>query len=186
MKRKSLTLAMVLMMTGAVLFTSCIGSFRLTRSVYDWNQTVGDKFVNELVFLMFSIVPVYEVAVFIDVIVLNSIEFWSGENPMDASNEVKAIDTENGRFLVRRTADGYELTNERQGTTTALRFDEAGQTWSVETPDGERIPFMSFIDANNVRIYLPDGTTQQVELSEAGLTAFQAAIQASAPAYAAR
>jgi hypothetical protein len=185
MKRKGLTLAMVLMMTGTVLFSSCIGSFRLTRSVYDWNQTVGDKFVNELVFLMFSL-GVYEVAVVIDAVILNSIEFWSGENPMDASNEVKAIETENGRFLVRRTADGYDLTNERQGVTTALHFDEAGQTWSIETPDGERIPFMSFIDAGNVRIYLPDGTTQDVELSDAGLTAFQTAIQAYAPAYAVR
>ena len=124
MKRKSLTLALVLAMTGAVMFTSCIGSFRLTRNVYDWNQTVGDKFVNELVFLMFTIVPVYEVAVLIDVIVLNSIEFWSGENPM-AEGDTRAIDTENGRFLVHRTADGYRLTDQQRGTTTTLCFDEA-------------------------------------------------------------
>lgn len=175
---------MTLMMSGVLLFSSCIGSFRLTRNVYEWNQSVGDKFVNELVFLVFSIVPVYEVAVFIDAVVLNSIEFWSGKNPM-ASNEVRSIETENGRFLVKRTNDGYELTNVEQQTTAALHFDEADQTWSIEA-NGERIPFMNFIDADHVRLYLPDGTTVETELSEAGVIAFQEAVQVYAPAYALR
>lgn len=185
MKRKSLTLALVVLMSATVMFSSCIGSFRLTQSVHGWNQTVGDKFVNELVFLVFCIVPVYEVSLFIDYVILNSIEFWSGENPMSAG-EPRVIDTENGRYLVTQTPDGYELTNEQEGVTTALRFDEASQTWSVETADGELIPLMSFIEGGKVRMHLGNGTTTDVERSEAGVTAFRQTVEAHSPMYAVR
>ena len=37
------------------------------------------KFVNELVFFAFWILPVYEVSGLADLLVLNSIEFWSGK-----------------------------------------------------------------------------------------------------------
>lgn len=183
MRRKSMTMALVLLMTGAVTFTSCIGSFGLTNNLLSWNRTVGSKFANELVFFAFWILPVYEVAVIADVLVLNSIEFWSGSNPV-ASNDVKAIDTENGRFLVKQTNSGYEITNVEQETTTTLVFNEANQTWSVEA-NGELVPFMSFIDENNVRVYLENGSTMDVELSEAGMVAFHEAVQAYAPAFAA-
>jgi len=185
MKRKSLTLALTVLMSATVLFSSCIGSFRLTQSVHNWNQTVGDKFVNELVFLMFCIVPVYEVSLFIDTVVLNSIEFWSGENPMSAG-ETRVIDTEAGRYSVTQTADGYQLTNEQEGVTTALRFDETTQTWSVETADGERIPLMSFIEGGKVRMHLGDGTTTDVERSEAGVTAFRQTVEVYSPMVATR
>ena len=66
---------------GSLLFSSCIGSFALWNNLKDWNQGIGNKFVNELVFLAFNIIPVYGVAYFADVVVLNSIEFWSGSNP---------------------------------------------------------------------------------------------------------
>ena len=63
---------------------SCYGSFNLVKKVYKFNGTVGDKWVNELVFLVMNIVPVYGVSVFIDAVVLNTIEFWSGTNPVMA------------------------------------------------------------------------------------------------------
>ncbi len=62
----------------------CYGSFNLVKKVYKFNGTVGDKWVNELVFLVMNVVPVYGVSVFIDAVVLNTIEFWSGTNPVMA------------------------------------------------------------------------------------------------------
>ena len=89
--KKSKTFLVCAMLSGSVLFSSCIGSFGLWNSLKDWNQGVSNKFVNELIFLAFHIVPVYEIAYLADALVLNSIEFWSGSNPTASIGEVKTV-----------------------------------------------------------------------------------------------
>ena len=81
MKKGKLTLVAVVL-SGSLLFSSCVGSFGLFNRLSSWNQSVGNKFVNELVFLAFNIIPVYGVAYLADALVINSIEFWSGSNPV--------------------------------------------------------------------------------------------------------
>ncbi len=72
----------MLVASFALMSVGCYGSFNLTKKVYNWNGTMEGKWVKELVFLVINIVPVYGVAAFVDAIVLNSIEFWTGNNPM--------------------------------------------------------------------------------------------------------
>ena len=43
-------------------------------------------------FIAFWIVPVYEISALADVLVINSIEFWSGSNPVADVGNVKTID----------------------------------------------------------------------------------------------
>jgi len=63
----------------------CFGSFNLTRKVYDFNRTVsGDKWIRWLFFLGMNVLPVYGFSVFIDAVFANSVEFWSGDNPISA------------------------------------------------------------------------------------------------------
>ena len=90
--KKSKTFLVCAMLSGSVLFSSCIGSFGLWNSLKDWNQGVSNKFVNELIFLAFHIVPVYEIAYLADALVLNSIEFWSGSNP--TASPIEAVGLE--------------------------------------------------------------------------------------------
>ena len=90
MKREKLTLVAVLL-SGSLLFSSCVGSFGLFNRLSSWNQSIGSKFVNELVFLAFNIVPVYGVSYLADALVINSIEFWSGSNPMANVGDVKKV-----------------------------------------------------------------------------------------------
>ena len=69
--------AVIAVSLGAMTLSSCIGSFGLTNSVLDWNKRATDnKFVNEIIFVLIS--PAYAVCSFADVLVLNSIEFWTG------------------------------------------------------------------------------------------------------------
>ena len=98
MKKRYLSVALIAILASSMMFTSCIGSFKLTNKVLTWNKQVGSKFVNELVFVAFWILPVYELSGLADLLVLNSIEFWSGENPVQAST--KTID---GPFACRHT-----------------------------------------------------------------------------------
>ena len=68
---------------------ACWGKFNLTRKLWGFNNTVSDsKWLKWLLFLAFTIVPIYEISALADALVLNSIEFWSGQNPVTA-NEVR-------------------------------------------------------------------------------------------------
>ena len=98
MKKYKIAVGAILLAGTSMTFSSCIGSFAMTNKVLSWNKQVGNKFVNELVFFAFWILPVYEVTSIADLLVINTIEFWSGNNPMSAST--KAVDTDHGRYLI--------------------------------------------------------------------------------------
>lgn len=169
MKKFKISVAALLLAGASMTFSSCIGSFKLTGEVIDWNKNIGSKFVNELVFVAFWILPVYEVTALADLLVLNSIEFWSGENPLSAS--VKVVETEQGRYLIACDGKGYTITHEPTGRETRLEFTEETQTWSY-VKDGESYPFMTFVDDTHVKMITPEGDYRLVELSEQGVMAY--------------
>ena len=82
MRKKYLSVGVAIALAGSMMFTSCIGSFALTNKLLSWNHQIGNKFLNELVFFAFWVIPVYEVTSVADLLVLNSVEFWSGSNPV--------------------------------------------------------------------------------------------------------
>ncbi len=73
------------MLLAGLLLSGCYGPFYLVRKVHHWNGQVGDKWVNEAVFLLLSWAPVYSIATLADAIIFNSIEFWTGKNPLSSS-----------------------------------------------------------------------------------------------------
>lgn len=174
MRKIRISVAAILIAGTSLVFTSCIGSFGLTNKVLSWNRSIGSKFVNELVFIAFWILPVYEVTALADVLVVNSIEFWSGTNPLTASTKV--VDTDHGRYLIACDGKGYTVTHETTGEAVRLDFDECSQTWSFETKDGEQVPFMTFIDDSHVKMLVPGGNYMAVELSQQGVNDYGAAI----------
>ncbi len=170
MKKKYFTVAVVLALAGSLLSSSCIGSFALSNKLLAWNKQVGSKFVNELVFFAFWILPVYEVSVLADVLVLNSIEFWSGNNPV--ARGTKVIDGQDGRYLVECDGKGYTITSENDKSVVRLDFEEEDNSWSINL-NGESHKFMTFIDDTHVKMITPEGDYQVVELSQAGVYAYQ-------------
>lgn len=172
MKKNYVYVGAILMLAATLPLQSCIGSFSLTNKVLSWNNQVGSKFVNELVFFAFWILPVYEVTSIADLLVINSIEFWSGTNPMTAS--VKAVDTDHGRYLIDCDGKGYTVTHAETGEKTRLEFIEESQTWAFEGAEGELVPFMTFVDDSHVRMIKPDGDMMLVDLSEQGMMAYVA------------
>ena len=120
-----------MLLTATILFSSCIGSFRLTNNIKDWNEGLGDKFVNELVFIALHIVPIYEIAIFIDGVVLNSIEFWTGDNVVAEPGETKIVKNSQGQDVqVTALENGYTISNGE--TAMNLLFDAENQVWSAE------------------------------------------------------
>lgn len=76
MKKFTMYLILIALLAG------CTGTFQLTRKVYEFQTQPEDKWVDEVLFLAFVIVPVYGASTLVDAVVFNSIEFWTGENPM--------------------------------------------------------------------------------------------------------
>lgn len=170
MKKKYFTIGVASVLALSMVSTSCIGSFALTKKLLTWNRQVDNKFVNELVFVAFWILPVYEVSALADILVINSIEFWSGSNPMAKGKKV--IDGENGRYMVDCDGKGYTITSENDGSVVRLDFDENDNSWSVNIDD-ESYKLMTFVDDTHVALPTADGSTTIVEISPKGVYAYK-------------
>ncbi|KAA6344911.1 hypothetical protein EZS27_007507 [termite gut metagenome] len=167
MKRKILPLCAIIL-SSSMLFSSCIGSFALTGKVFDWNKDVGDnKFVNELVFLVLCIVPVYELSICIDSVVLNSIEFWTGDNPAAAkAGETKTVKGKNGNYLVKNLENGYEIT--KDGQTADLVYKQETNTWSV-VAKGISTELLTINNNGTANLFLANGETMNVTIDAQGI-----------------
>ena len=176
MKKRYLSVALIVALAGSMLSTSCIGSFALTNKVLAWNKSIGNKFVNEVVFFAFWVLPVYEITALADAIVLNSIEFWSGDNPM--AKGTKVIEGQDGRYLVDCDGKGYTIKSEIDGSIVRLDFDQEEQTWSA-TANGETHAILTFIDDSHVKVPSTNGTFEVVELTQEGVWAYQGNITSS-------
>ena len=175
MKYRSLAIGVTLVVLSSLSFQSCIGSFSLTNKVLTWNRNVNNKFVNELVFFAFWVLPVYEVTAVADLLVINSIEFWSGNKPLEANNQV--VKTDHGNYTILANETGYKILSP-DGNTMNFEFDMETQTWSFSLNDDEKISFLTFKDDNMVEILGKDGNFVDVELSEEGLMSYKNAILA--------
>jgi hypothetical protein len=112
-RRAALTAALALLASG------CFGEFAATRSLYKWNTNVSDsKWLRWLVFLVLAILPVYGLFILADAIVINTIEFFSGSNPIDNSH----VDLGNGHSVhSSRTSDPNLIRHEERKDGKVVR-----------------------------------------------------------------
>ncbi len=172
MKKTILSVAVVCLLGASMVSTpSCIGSFSLTNRLLGWNNNIGNKFLNELVFFAFWVLPVYEVSGLADLLVLNSIEFWSGSNPM-AKGE-KVIEGNDGKYLVKCDGKGYDVISCTDGSKVRLDFEAKDNTWTIES-NGDRHVLFQFVDDTHVKLPVNNGQEYRtVEISQAGVYAYQ-------------
>ena len=158
---------LALLFCSALILSSCIGSFQLTNKVKDWNDNVGDKWINEVVFLAFHIVPVYEVCMFADAVVFNSVEFWTGERLVASAGERQMIKNSFGKDVeIKTLRDGYLFSD--GNSSMKVLYDSASKTWKVET-DGQSSDLIKFVDESNAQLFLANGEVMDVTLDEQGV-----------------
>jgi len=172
MKKLTLKLA-TLMMCGAFVFSSCIGSFALHQKVLDWNQGVGDKWVNEIVFLALNIVPVYGICYLADAVVINSIEFWSGNNPVASIGDVRQVKGENGNYFVTTLENGYSISKEGEDLSMSLTYNQDENSWNV-TSNGETSELFRINENGAVEYALPNGEAMNVMPDAQGIASLRA------------
>jgi hypothetical protein len=115
----------------------CFGRFELTRKVYDWNTRVDqDKWVRWFAFLLLVLIP-YPLALVIDTLIGNPVEFWTGDNPITAG-EPRVIHGQNGEVvrLERRSDDALDVTVERGGEVSSFVFVRESSGMSAWDSEG--------------------------------------------------
>lgn len=160
---------------SCLLFSSCVGSFGLFNRLNSWNNSIGSKFVNELVFLAFNIVPVYGVAYLADALVINSIEFWSGSNPMANVGDVKKVKGENGNYLVTTLENGYSIAKEGETASMDLIYNKEANTWNV-VANGESAELVKMNNDGTADLFLPNGERMNITLDAQGMMAARAVV----------
>jgi len=118
----------------------CYGKFPLTRAVYNANGSITEyKVVHSIITWVFIILPVYSLAMLVDFIVLNLIEFWTG--------------------------DSVELSEVRQddGTVIAIAPGEAANVavLTITSPAGQ-VQTMRFVRDENLVSEVLDGNGQTI------------------------
>ncbi len=74
--------AIVCLMVIGFVVTGCTGSFNITKNIYDVHRSQENKWVDEVVFLAFVIIPVYGIGMLADGVIFKTVEFWTGKNPI--------------------------------------------------------------------------------------------------------
>ena len=106
--------------------TGCIGHFGLSQKVREFNlETSEDRWGREIVFVALYIIPVYPLAGLVDILVLNSVEFWTGKNPITDQPSVTPLS-----FHEVESEDGSRM-------LMTLREDRSIDV-EIEGSDGER------------------------------------------------
>ena len=121
----------------------------LTQKLYNWNGTLGNKYINNFAFWILSWVGVYGAAVSIDYIFLNTVEFWTGSNPVamapgETEVQYATVDGHQFRMTAQQnyfsveelTANGYEMRNE-------FRFNKDANELSISNGSETQVVAMN-------------------------------------------
>lgn len=165
--RTSQALILSGLLLAALPMQGCYGNFNLTRKVYNWNGTLGDKFVKSLVMCVMIIVPVYGLAGLADLVILNLVEFWTGSNPMalkQGEREIRFVEHEGVRYMLTATTNRLDIARaEGDPATTSLVFDPVRRAWFAVTPE-RTIQLAEDVSPDGAALSLihPDGTRERI------------------------
>ncbi|MCF8367841.1 MAG: DUF3332 domain-containing protein [Bacteroidales bacterium] len=180
-KIKSLMLAVVFVF--AMLFqTGCIGSFKLTNSLYDWNTSLDGKAAQELVFLAMIIIPVYSVTLLIDGVILNTVEFWTGSNPMamhENQKEVQLVENNGINYEITATKNKFHVTQldgEKTGQSYDLVYNSEDIAWYLEANGESKKVAQYNTEEEAVNLFKPNGQIIQVDPAVDSKNAVKAAM----------
>jgi len=169
MKKISLKVA-VCLLASSVVFSSCmVGSWSLFNKYADWQTHMSsNKFVNAIVgFVLGSVC--YPIASLVDALVLNSIEFWTGDNPV-ASNigKTQSVMGQDGRlYAVKTLKNGYEIKSPT-GEVMLFTYNKKNNSWSMSKDGMVKEIFRFNEDGKSIKVVM-NGESRDFTLNEQGV-----------------
>ena len=160
----------VCLLAGSCMLSSCmVGSWSLFNKYADWQTNMTDsKFVNAVVGLVLGAIC-YPVCGIVDALVLNTIEFWSGDNPV-ASNigKTKNVMGQDGRlYAVKTLKNGYEI-KAPNGEITLFTYNKKDNSWSMSQNGLTKEIFRFNEDGKSIKVEM-NGESRDFTLNEQGV-----------------
>ena len=157
------------LIAACFMYSSCyVGQYGLFNKYVKWQTNMtGSKFVNAIV--AFIIAPIVgSVCLLVDTLVLNTIEFWSGSNPVQANiGKTKHVMGSDGRYYAVTTLkNGYEV-KAPTGEITHFIHNDENDSWSMEQ-NGIVKEIFRFNGDGTIRATI-DGAEKAFTLNEAGV-----------------
>lgn len=140
--------------------SGCYGKFNLTRKIYHANGEISDKFLRSGATWVMVIIPIYGVAALVDFVLFNTIEFWSGTNPVALGEKDFQYAKGEENFRVHATKNGdtisYNIRHfNKEGLmdTTQINWNRnTGRSTITTNANGEAKQFITSIDGNSYRV----------------------------------
>ncbi len=139
MKSKALKVAIVAGL-GMTSLTGCMGQMATTGLVTKFNlEVVDNRYGREGLFLLLS--PVYGIAGIADLLIINSIEFWTGTNPISGKSPA-VVDTPTKNYIkvndkLDSSLTGVPLSSNRNIDRTSIsQIDDHTMQMDITYLDG--------------------------------------------------
>ena len=132
MKKRLVALTMALAMIASF-STACIGKNAVGAKVREFNlEATEHRWGRWGLFLLLMVLP-YPIASMCDLLVVNSIEFWTGENPVNNEPAVTPGAAQDDFGKTFTTDDGTKVTmiHELDDTVTAVLTSPEGETHTI-------------------------------------------------------
>lgn len=134
--------------------TGCFGSFALVKKIYEFNDGISDnKVVKTLFFYLLNIIPVYGIASFLDIIIFNLVEFWSGSNPIsmnegEVEEQLMTIKGDTYKVTATKNKMSFEkVDGDLLVDMGSLVYSPEKRNWSMEK-NGESQELITINDDN--------------------------------------
>jgi hypothetical protein len=164
MKKLRTIVAIALIAVMGFGLSGCYGKFALVKKVHTFNGTFGNKFVNEAVFLVLCIIPVYEVSAVVDAFLLNLVEFWTGSNPLALHQGDNIINVNGIDVKINLTANTATIYDNAGKALASVTYNESEKTW-YSSVNGNTNKLMT-ITNTNVLLYTSTGKVVEVATAD--------------------
>ena len=96
-----------LLCASMIVLSGCYGSNACFEKLHKWNGTLGNKWLNSIVPFIMFIFGIYGICWgLIDGLVLNTVEFWTGSNPLASGDSYYEKDAQGNEIAAVKNADG--------------------------------------------------------------------------------
>ena len=133
------TAAALILCFTILAFSGCYGPFNLTKSVHHWNGSIGSDELNEVVFIAFLIIPVYEFSIVLDALLFNTLEYWTGNNPIsgvDSNSNPSYMQLGNNQYQINQQKNRITITQikgKHPGLSYSFAYHEKQSKWYLES-----------------------------------------------------
>lgn len=132
------TTLLVLLTFSVSIFSGCYGNLTVSKKVYNWNGKLGNRVVNTVVMWVLGAVQVYTALVFVDLVILNPIEFLTGKNPLamtEGETEIRIVNSSGKLYQLTISKNQIEIetVHSKNPDKKTILFDEISGSWLLKT-----------------------------------------------------